>query len=412
MTGKNDSFALVLTGGGARAAYQVGVLRGLARHHPGVRFDIITGVSAGAINALYLAAYRGPLADGVEALADVWRKLHLEDIVEIDASSLAGSVLAWGATLVSGGSPVAPRVHGLVETAPLRRLLERLLPENEEGEIAGLAENLGRCDPEAVAVTTLDYNTGQTVTWAAGCDIQMWERPLRRSVRAKLTIDHVLASASLPIIFPAVRLGRHWHGDGGIRLSAPLAPALHLGAERILAVSTHHATSFDEADEPQTVGYPPPAQILGQLMDAIFLDAMDEDASRLQRINAFLRDLPPGQRHGYRLVDLVVIRPSESLGRLAAQFEPELPRAFRFLTRSLGTQETSNADFLSLLMFIPEYLQKLIELGEADAQARMADLERLAGRPSSGGPPSPGTTGEGEAARPLISWGMKGESRL
>ncbi|HLN57883.1 MAG TPA: patatin-like phospholipase family protein, partial [Thermoanaerobaculia bacterium] len=331
-------------------------------------------------------AYHGSLANGVAALADVWRKLHLEEVVEIDASSLAGSVLAWGAKLVSGGSPVAPRVHGLVETAPLRRLLERLLPENEEGEIAGLAENLGRCDPEAVAVTTLDYNTGQTVTWAAGCDIQMWERPLRRSVRAKLTIDHVLASASLPIIFPAVRLGRHWHGDGGIRLSAPLAPALHLGARRILAISTHHAKSFAEADEPQTPGYPPPAQILGQLMDAIFLDAMDDDALRLERANALLRDLPPGERHGYRLVDLAVVRPSESLGRLAAQYEPQLPRAFRFLTRSLGTQETSNADFLSLLMFVPEYLQKLIEMGEADAEARRDALERVAGGSSAGGP--------------------------
>ena len=386
MAGRNNSFALVLTGGGARAAYQVGVLRGLARRCPAARFDVITGVSAGAINALYLAAYRGSLADAVEALSEVWRALHLEDVVEIDSSSLAGSVLAWGAKLVSGGGPVAPRVHGLVETAPLRRLLERLLPENEGGEIIGLAENLGRCEPEAVAVTTLDYTTGQTVTWAAGCDIPIWERPLRRSARAKLTIDHVLASASLPIIFPAVRLGRHWHGDGGIRLSAPLSPALHLGARRILAVSTHHAKSFAEADEPQTAGYPPPAQILGQLMDAIFLDAMDEDALRLERANAFLRDLPSGKRHGYRVVDLVVIRPSRDLGQLAAEYEPELPRAFRFLTRSLGTQETSNADFLSLLMFVPEYLRKLIEMGEADAQARMDALESLVGGPPPGDP--------------------------
>jgi NTE family protein len=219
----------------------------------------------------------------------------------------------------------------------------------------------------------------------------MWERPLRRSVRAKLTIDHVLASASLPIIFPAVRLGRHWHGDGGIRLSAPLSPALHLGAGRILAISTHHAKSFAEADEPQTIGYPPPAQILGQLVDAIFLDVMDEDASRMERANAFLRDLPPGERHGYRLVDLAVVRPSQDLGRLAAEFEPQLPRAFRFLTRSLGTQQTSNADFLSLLMFVPEYLQRLIEMGEADARARMDALERVAGRPAerAAGTPAP-----------------------
>lgn len=380
MAGKGDSVALVLTGGGARAAYQVGVLRGIARHIPDVEFDIITGVSAGAINALFLAAHQGPLREGADRLSEVWGKLHLEDVVEIDPPSLARNLLAWGAKLVSGGTSVAPRVHGLVDTAPLRRLLEQILAQNEDGEIAGLAENLARCQPEAVAVTTLDYTTGQTVTWAAGCDIEMWERPLRRSVRARLTIDHVLASASLPIIFPAVRLGAHWHGDGGIRLSAPLSPALHLGADRILAISTHYAKSFAEADEPQVIGYPPPAQILGQLMDAIFLDAVDEDASRLERANAFLRELPAEERHGYHLVDLAVVRPSQDLGLLAADYEPELPRGFRFLTRSLGTQETSNADFLSLLMFIPEYLNRLIALGETDSEARLEPIERVVRR--------------------------------
>ena len=389
MAGETDSLALVLTGGGARAAYQVGVLRGLARHFPDVEFDIITGVSAGAINALFLAAHHGPLREAGDRLSEVWGKLHLEDVVQIDPPSLARNMLAWGAKLVSGGAPVAPRVHGLVDTAPLRRLLERLLPENEGGEIAGLAENLERCQPEAVAVTTLDYTTGQTVTWAAGCDIEMWERPLRRGVRARLTIDHVLASASLPIVFPAVRLGAHWHGDGGIRLSAPLSPALHLGSDRILAISTHYAKSFAEADEPQSIGYPPPAQILGQLMDAIFLDAIDEDSSRLERANAFLRELPAQERHGYRMVDFAVVRPSQDLGLLAAEYEPELPRGFRFLTRSLGTRETSNADFLSLLMFVPEYLGSLIAMGESDAEARLEAIERLVKRRAPQAPPDP-----------------------
>ena len=200
---------------------------------------------------------------------------------------------------------------------------------NANGQIAGLTENLSRCQPKAVAITSLDYATGQTVTWIDGCDIPTWERPLRRSVRTTFTIDHVLASAALPIVFPAVRLGKHWHGDGGIRLSAPLSPALHLGATRMLAISTHYAKSFSEADEPQVSGYPPPAQILGQLMDAIFLDVMDEDALRMEHSNAFLRDLPPDQRRGYRMVDLAVIRPSQDLGKLAAEFEPQLPRTFR-----------------------------------------------------------------------------------
>jgi NTE family protein len=373
-----DSFALVLTGGGARAAYQIGVLRCIARHLPTVRFDIITGVSAGAINAAFLASRSAPLPDVVEQLSDVWRTLRLDDVFRINSKSLVRNLFGWGTKLVSGGSPVAPRVRGLVDTTPLRELLGRLFPPNGTGEIAGIAENIARCEPRAVAVITLDYTTGRTVTWATGCDIEMWERPLRRSARATLTVDHIMASAALPLVFPAVRLGKHWHGDGGIRLAAPLSPALHLGATRMLAISTHYAKSFSEADEPQIAGYPPPAQILGQLMDAIFLDAMDEDTLRLQRANEFLRDLPPELRRGYRLIDFAVIRPSQDLGKLAAEYEPQLPRAFRFLTRSLGTRETSNADFMSLFMFVPGYLQRLIEIGEADAEAKIDAITRVA----------------------------------
>jgi NTE family protein len=373
-----DSLALVLTGGGARAAYQVGVLRGLARRLPRTRFDVITGVSAGAINALFIAAGRKPLAEVVDELRGIWSALHLQDVIRIDSRSLARNVFGWGSKLVSGGAPVTPGVRGLVDTTPLRHLLERLFPSDGSGHIAGLTENLAHCQPRAVAITSLDYNTGQTVTWTSGCGLPMWRRPLRRSVQTTLTVDHILASAALPIVFPAVRLGNHWHGDGGIRLSAPLSPALHLGATRMLAISTHYAKSVAEADEPQLAGYPPPAQILGQLMDAVFLDVMDEDALRMENSNKFLRDLPPEQRHGYRVVDFAVIRPSQDIGKLAGEYEPELPRTFRFLTRSLGTRETSNADFMSLLMFVPDYLKRLIAVGEADAEARIDEIARVA----------------------------------
>lgn len=376
MNGHND-LAIVLTGGGARAAYQVGVLRGLSRRLPGAKLDIITGVSAGAINAMFLASRSGKLEDIVEELSDVWAKLQLHDVLSIESASLLRKVAAWVTKLGSGGAAVGPSVRGLVDTKPLRKLLERLYPENGDGEIAGLAENIARCEPRAVAVTTLDYNTGRTVTWTAGCGIETWERPLRRSVLAKLSINHVMASAALPIIFPAVKLGRHWHGDGGIRLSAPLSPALHLGATRMLAVSTHYEKTTSEADEPQVIGYPPPAQILGQLVNAIFLDVIDEDSIRLQHSNEFLRDLPPEQRHGYRVVDFAIIRPSEDLGKLAAEYEPRLPRTFRFLTRGLGTRETSEADFLSLLMFVPEYLQRLLAIGERDAETRIDEIRRV-----------------------------------
>ena len=371
------SCALVLTGGGARAAYQVGVLRSIARHLPRAKFDIITGVSAGAINAVFLASRRGEMAPIVEELTAVWQSLRVTDVMRIDTQSLVRNVIRWGTKLISGGAPLAPGVRGLVDTTPLRQLLERLFPQNADGEITGLVENIARCEPNAIAVTTLDYTTGRTVTWTEGCNIQMWERPLRRSVLAKISIDHILASAALPIIFPAVKLGRHWHGDGGIRLSAPLAPALHLGATRMLAISTHYEKTFSEADEPQTFGYPPLAQILGQLANAVFLDVMDEDAIRLQRSNELLQELPPERRHGFRLVDFASVRPSEDVGKIAAEYEPQLPRSFRFLTRSLGTRETSNADFLSLLMFIPAYLQKLIAMGEADGDARIGEIAKL-----------------------------------
>ena len=371
-----NAFGIVLTGGGARAAYQVGVLRGIARRLPKTKLDIITGVSAGAINAIFLASRRGDLGSIVEDLAKLWSGLHVRDVLRIESRPLIQNALAWGAKLASGGWGTGHNVRGLVDTHPLRELLEGMYPENENGEIAGLAENIARCEPRAVAVTTLDYNTGRTVTWIEGCDVETWERPLRRSVIAKLTIDHVMASAALPIIFPAVQLGKHWHGDGGIRLSAPLSPALQLGATRLLAISTHYAKTVSEADEPQVIGYPPPAQILGQLVNAIFLDVIDEDSVRLQRSNEFLRDLPPEQRHGYRVVDFSVIRPSEDLGRIAAEYESHLPRSFRYLTRGLGTRETSDADFLSLLMFVPEYLQRLIEIGERDAVAK---IDQIAG---------------------------------
>src|SRR5438093_538669 len=159
MSAEKPSCALVLTGGGARAAYQVGVLRSLARRVPNARFDIVTGVSAGAVNAVFLASRRGTLLEIVEQLNTVWRALSVGDVMRIDSPAMVRNVIAWGTKLISGGAPVAPRVQGLVDTTPLRKLLERLFPLNAEGEIAGLAESIARNDPRAVAVTTLDYTT-------------------------------------------------------------------------------------------------------------------------------------------------------------------------------------------------------------------------------------------------------------
>jgi NTE family protein len=190
-----------------------------------------------------------------------------------------------------------------------------------------------------------------------------------------LTVEHVMASAALPLFFPAVQLTDGWYGDGGIRLTAPLSPVLHLGARRILAISTRYGKSVEEADRPLVQGYPPPAQIIGVLMNAIFLDLMDQDALRLERLNSLLARLKQEDREGLRPVRLLVLRPSVDLGRLAGRYEPRLPRVFRFLTRGLGTRATESPDFLSLILFQPDYLQALIETGESDAEARADEID-------------------------------------
>ncbi len=367
--------AIVLSGGGARAAYQVGLLRCIAELAPDYHFPLITGVSAGALNAAFLAGHPGGIAEATEELCRLWSTLRVNRVFQTGALALARNVARWAMRLVSGGARIAPEVRGLVDTTPLWQLLRGELG-TVNGEITGIARNLETGLLEAVALTTLNYSTGQTTTWVQGCDIQTWERPGRCSAKVRLTVDHVVASAALPLLFPAVRLPDGWHGDGGIRLAAPLAPAVHLGASRIIAVSTRYKRGAPEA-ELREASYPPPAQILGKLFNAIFLDVIDQDAQRLERINSLIHELPAEKRGGMREIGILVVRPSVDLGKLAREHEPDLPRGFRFLTRGLGTRETSSPDFLSLLMFQPDYIERLIEIGEADAREHIDELGRL-----------------------------------
>lgn len=366
---------LVLTGGGARGAYQVGVLRWLARHYPDLRLPILTGVSAGAVNIAKLAAHHGTFRQAVEELDALWGDLTVEHVFDVDPSALMANALRWGRRLMSGGRRSTRHVRGFLDTEPLRQFLEEVLA-TVNGEITGIDYNLSRGTLQAVAIITTSYTTGQTVAWVKGRDVETWRRPQRRTEAVRsMTVDHIMASTALPIFFPAVRIGDQWYGDGGIRLAAPLSPALHLGADRILAISTRFGRSRAEAGRPAIDGYPPPAQVLGVLLNAMFLDLVDQDALRLQRLNALVRELPPERRHGMRELDLLVMRPSQDLGRLAANYELDLPRTFRFMIRGLGTRETKSPDVLAMLMFEPEYLQRLMDLGEDDAEARREDLE-------------------------------------
>ena len=378
-TGPAD-LGLVMGGGGARAAYQVGFLRVLAERFPELRIPYITGVSAGAINAALLASHHGTFLQAVQELSHLWANLTVQDVFRVDTRSLAMTTLRWLSQLGSGG--IGQRqVRGLVDTSPLRQYLSEVL-HCVDGELTGIRYNLEHDRLRAVAISTTSYSTGQSITWVQGKQVVEWERPKREARAATITIDHVMASAALPLLFPAVRIENAWYGDGGIRLTAPLSPVLHLGARRIIAISTRYDRTPEEDDEHNVYGYPPPAQVAGVLLNSIFLDLLDNDALRLERLNRLLLSLPEEQRAGLRHVDLLTLRPSLDLGKLAGNFEAQLPRSFRFLTRGLGTKETKSPDFLSLILFQPDYLRALIETGENDARARADEIEAFLRAPA------------------------------
>jgi NTE family protein len=372
---RSGELALVMSGGGARAAYQVGALRWLARRFPTTAIPVLTGVSAGAINAAFLGVHEGTFPERVEKLCDLWRELEVEDVFRVGALGLFTHLFDSALSLVSGGYR-KPKHHGMVDTAPLRAFLERVLLA-ENGELTGVARNLEKDVVRAVAITAASYTTGRSVTFIQGRNVETWERADRTSRTCRLRVEHVMGSAALPIFFPAVQIDNGYYGDGGMRLTAPLAPAVHLGAERILAISTRHVPDLGETRMHVLKGYPPPAQIFGDVMSAIFLDQFDGDALRLERINQLLESTPAEKRGNLRPVRLLLLRPSRDLGRLANEHEPRLPRTFRFLTRGLGTQETRSNDLISLVMFQPDYLKRLLELGEQDAAERASDIEKF-----------------------------------
>lgn len=363
--------ALAFGGGGARGAYQVGLMRHLARRHPELRAQILTGVSAGAINAAHLASGFEDFPTRVEKLVELWSQLEIDQVFRVDTGSILRHIISWSAQLAFlGGRKGVPQMRGLVDTKPLRETLFKALDCSEDGALSGIEGRIARGELKALALTATRYDTGQTLTFYQGAKVTDWERPMRRSQSARIRVDHVMASSALPFFFPAAEVDGNWYGDGGVRLHRPLAPSIHLGATHVLAISTRYGRNESEAAAASTTGYPPPAQVIGILMNAIFLDLLDQDAMSLERINSLIRNLPDDAHPGLRPVQLLVLRPSVDLGRLAADYEPRLPKLFRFLTRRLGTRETKSSDLLSLLMFQSDYLKRLIELGERDAEAR------------------------------------------
>lgn len=370
--------ALLLTGGGARAAYQVGVLRSLVRAFPELHFPILTGVSAGAINTALLANARGSFPDALALLAKHWESLTLDQIFRTEFRALGANALRWlTRVLAGGGADLLPPMRGLVDTEPLRQFLHRVL-ETEDGVLHGVADNLRSGRLAAVGMSTTKYPTAQSVTWVQGTNVPPWNSPDRCGIPTALTVEHIMASSALPLVFPAARLDNAWHGDGGIRLTAPLSPAVQLGADRVIAISTSIEPGRSEADRPSE-DYPPPATVLSVMLESVFLDMLDADAAELRRMNRLIAEHPRSQELGLRRVEALVLRPSQDLGVMATEFEHELPRTLRHFIRGLGSRETNRSDMIATLLFQPRFIRKMIECGERDGALRAAEVGAFLG---------------------------------
>jgi len=264
-----------------------------------------------------------------------------------------------------------------LDTTPLREFLCGLLCA-PDGTLRGIEKNLDAGELRALAITASSYTTEQSVTWVQDRHSPPWARAHRISRRALMTIDHVLASTALPFVFPPVQVDGQWFGDGGIRMTAPFSPAIHLGADRILSISTR----FRKPTRHPQKSAPPPAQVAGVLLNSLFLEQSEADSLRVERINRLIDAVPEEQREGLRKIELLVVHPSVDLAALASEYEPRLPRALRFLTRGLGTRESGDNDLIALLMFQPDYLSALLRIGQQDAERRMNEIAAFLGEPT------------------------------
>ncbi len=383
----SPKLGFMLSGGGARAAYQTGVLCHIGTRRPDLRVPIYTGVSAGAINTGFLSSYRGPFGEATKALRRRWLSLSSEEVFKANPSSLFFNGMRVGTALIGGGSALAPKIRSLIDTSPLQEFLSRSMAPG------AIRERLDAGDLEAVALSAVSYQTGRTVLFVEG-DAPVRSTPSsshHRVVRGPLSVDHIMASAAIPLLFPAIKVGQQYYGDGSFRSTAPLGPAIQLGAGKIFAISARYRRTEAEARLPEHVGYPPAARVLGILLNSVFLDTLDWDAANLRRINQLVDRLPPetAEADGLRHVDLHIQRPSRDIGLIAAGFEDRLPTAMRFLVRGLGSSETRSADLLSYLLFDSAYISELIELGETDAEANWETLEAFLESAASPQPGSP-----------------------
>lgn len=365
--------ALILTGGGARAGYQVGVLKAIRELLPQPQrnpFPILCGTSAGAINAASLAAAAEDFGAGVDGLVNVWENFRAHQVYRADPAGIGISGARWLSTFALGWlTRRAPR--SLLDNAPLRGLLESGLDFSHVGRAieSGALHSL--------SITCSGYSSGQSVSFFQGrADIAPWRRSQRVGAPAQITLDHLMASSAIPFVFPAVHLNREWFGDGSMRQVAPISPAIHLGAQKILVVGAGRLA--DETARPSGESYPSLAQIAGHALSSIFLDSMSVDLERMTRINNTLSLIPESVRHErgmtLRPIEVLIIAPSQRLDHLAARHAQALPWPVRALLRGIGAMNPNGGALTSYLLFERAYTKALMDLGYADTLARRSEV--------------------------------------
>jgi len=381
---------LVLMGGGARAAYQVGVLSGILdildpERSPRFRnpFPIVCGTSAGAINAAALACRANDSHLAIDRLVTLWETLHTDKIYRSDGLSLLRTGWRWLSTLALGWlwpSLRGQRPSALLDNSPLADLLASTL------DFDRLNDNLDQGELRALAITATAFISGEHLTfYNARHLIEPWTRSLRRAVPGVVGVEHLMASSAIPFVFPARAIlvdGKtEWCGDGSMRQLAPLSPAIHLGAKRVLVVGTGHRDDTHAEDRLVDSNYPPLAQVGGQVLSSIFVDSLSMDVERLERINDLLALAPPErvEKQSLRTVRALTITPSKPLDNIAMEFLHQMPRSVRTLFRVLGVSSGSGATtggaLVSYLLFEAGYTRELIRLGRADSMDRVEEVK-------------------------------------